>query len=712
MLRKSLPTSYSRSPASHHHLEIGSQVGRYSVVALINVDEQGEIYRVRHQTLQSNYALKLFQGDRSGSDELHIEEPRFQAPLDHPAFVRIHDLLEVHGTPAILMDYIAGESLQEHLRREPLSREEEEEIYSQLEEALDFARQEGISLQALKPSQILLAKDQGKLRIKILGARVEGEGLSERSSPGEERSLGALLLGEDPFLPTKPRRTSRRRVLYGSLLFAIALVLAGSLGWSHLRSPVKRATPTLDVAELEEQGREEFHQGDPFRALMMLRAAKAMNAESTELQELLNLVEQALPENLAVYHHRAPEALRALAYSPDGRRLAMGAATGVVVLLDMETGEEQARFVSNLSGGIGALFFTPDADRLVLLPGIYQGENEGPAPARVVDAQSGKVLHSLSHGERTRAVKLNADGTLGATLGEDDKILLWNLETGAPRATLTNSGERAPVLCMDYSPLEDLIVAGHILDEEQAWLSIYEPQGRDRRRWEEVRLPFPKSLLGQSKSPTRPHDQACQLRFSPDGNLLIANLGGVILVIERATWDIAGSRKTSTNSLLALAEDGHALIHEDGHDRLVLRSLPDLEEIAILQSAGGPFRSALFWHLPEAEARVVAVDSSGLLQVYSASTGEELALVAHPSPWVAQVPLKVSGQGQALVVASKDGEVRTFQRRDVSRPREEITNIRICPANGAAIAQIPYPQGQQIWAPEDLCEEEELRPLN
>lgn len=77
-----------------------------------------EVYRVRHAQLDTETVLKV--ANVNAAERLLLEG-QVRAKLKHPSVVRVTDVLDVNGAPALLMALVAGPSLGRALAHGRLS---------------------------------------------------------------------------------------------------------------------------------------------------------------------------------------------------------------------------------------------------------------------------------------------------------------------------------------------------------------------------------------------------------------------------------------------------------------------------------------------------------------------------------------------------------------------------------------------------------------
>jgi serine/threonine protein kinase len=151
-----LTTEQPGKPAPAGALREGEVVDRYVVVGWLGEGGVASVFRVRHTTLNTAYAIKLLKIPRPDLRERLLREGRLQAALQHPNIVRVHDVLTIHGSPALVLDLVEGPSLRQELERGPLAAPALLTIARSLAAALVHAHARGVVHRDLKPANILL----------------------------------------------------------------------------------------------------------------------------------------------------------------------------------------------------------------------------------------------------------------------------------------------------------------------------------------------------------------------------------------------------------------------------------------------------------------------------------------------------------------------------------------------------------------------------
>ncbi len=149
---------------------IGSRIGGYEILSLLDVGGMGEVYRARDTKLGRDVAIKVLPSSlATDPDRLarFAREARLLAALNHPHIATIHGLEEAEGAPALVMELVEGPTLAETLasgsrrtEKSGLPLAEALRIAGQIAEALDAAHEKGIVHRDLKPANVKLTHDR------------------------------------------------------------------------------------------------------------------------------------------------------------------------------------------------------------------------------------------------------------------------------------------------------------------------------------------------------------------------------------------------------------------------------------------------------------------------------------------------------------------------------------------------------------------------
>jgi eukaryotic-like serine/threonine-protein kinase len=140
-------------------LSAGARLGPYEILSLVGVGGMGEVYRGRDTRLDRTVAIKLLpvemaeRPDRRARFEV---EARAISSLSHPHICTLFDVGDQDGRPFIVMEYLAGETLDDRLTRGALAAKEVVRYALQIADALAHAHRAHIVHRDLKPSNVML----------------------------------------------------------------------------------------------------------------------------------------------------------------------------------------------------------------------------------------------------------------------------------------------------------------------------------------------------------------------------------------------------------------------------------------------------------------------------------------------------------------------------------------------------------------------------
>src|SRR5690606_16732043 len=144
-------------------LHAGDRVGRYQVTGRLGEGAMGVVYAARHLDLKREVALKIARADERDGVQLRarlLREARAASAIRHPHVVTVHDVLTLDdGSPVVVMDRLAGETLRARLARGALAVGEVVALADQLLDALEAAHAIGVVHRDLKPDNVFLEAD-------------------------------------------------------------------------------------------------------------------------------------------------------------------------------------------------------------------------------------------------------------------------------------------------------------------------------------------------------------------------------------------------------------------------------------------------------------------------------------------------------------------------------------------------------------------------
>jgi serine/threonine-protein kinase len=138
------------------------EVPGYDVLALLGRGGMGVVYQARQLGFNRVVALKMV---RAGAGADAAERARFRveaeavARMRHPHIVQVHDIGEANGCPYFSMEYLAGGSLSQSARAEPLEPRRAAEVVEALARGMQHAHAAGVIHRDLKPANVLLDAD-------------------------------------------------------------------------------------------------------------------------------------------------------------------------------------------------------------------------------------------------------------------------------------------------------------------------------------------------------------------------------------------------------------------------------------------------------------------------------------------------------------------------------------------------------------------------
>ena len=290
--------------------------------------------------------------------------------------------------------------------------------------------------------------------------------------------------------------------------------------------------------------------------------------------------------------------INGLAFSPDGRTLAIGGSgTGgqSLALWDTATGRERLSLKS--SGGIFNVAFSPDGQVLA---------SARPNGVELWDVKTGTALGVLKHQTQVYAVAFAPHGQLIATSGSDGTVKLWDARTYQERMTL--KGHYKPVESVAFSPDGKLLATASHDETIKLWDVVTGQEHMILRNPREVRA----------------------VAFSPDGKLLATGDADNLVKL----WDATTGQLLATLeghigpiSYLAFSPDGRRIATSSDDGSVRLWAVESRQEVAEFKGQGGAVFVVAF--APDGQT-IATGNKDGSVRLYDTTE--------HPAPQTKLLP--------------------------------------------------------------------------
>ena len=145
-------------------------IPNYKVLKEIGAGGMGTVYLAEHTLIKRKVAIKSLKQDLIKNEQLRErfkKEATALAQLEHPNIVRLNEYIEQQDGVFLIMEYVDGLPLDEHINTisGPINEQQLIPLFLQVLDAFEYAHQNKIVHRDIKPSNIIISKDD---KIKIL----------------------------------------------------------------------------------------------------------------------------------------------------------------------------------------------------------------------------------------------------------------------------------------------------------------------------------------------------------------------------------------------------------------------------------------------------------------------------------------------------------------------------------------------------------------
>ena len=149
-------------------------IGRYEILDEVGQGAMGSVYRARDPLIERTVAIKtvsIAQLQREGADaeSRFLREAQSAGRLSHASIVTIYDVGEDEGLAYIAMEYLPGATLRDIMNKGPMPLDLVLDTATQMAEALAFAHEHGVIHRDVKPANVVLTGQRGRIKLTDFG---------------------------------------------------------------------------------------------------------------------------------------------------------------------------------------------------------------------------------------------------------------------------------------------------------------------------------------------------------------------------------------------------------------------------------------------------------------------------------------------------------------------------------------------------------------
>ncbi|HET7015530.1 MAG TPA: TIR domain-containing protein [Streptosporangiaceae bacterium] len=452
----------------------------------------------------------------------------------------------------------------------------------------------------------LLGRDATAYARSWLGGEAEASGTLQKYVQVSERAL-------------RRRRTS----IIGTLAVVAVLALAASLTAVVAVMQRSDAVRQSQLAQSDEMAAQAVHLLPADTPLAMLLSLQAYERAPTVQagSAVIEAAQQPLDEVLS-----AGSQVNGVAFSPNGRILAVGSLSGFVGLWDVATG----RRVGTLNEGspVYSLAFSPDGRTVAV------GDDAG--DVGLWDVAARRRLASLVEGSGVYGLAFSPDGCVLAAGDLSGFVGLWNLATERRTGQLT---EGIPVKSVAFSPDGRTLAAADDVGFVYLW-----DVATGRRTGELAENSPPNSVAFD------PSDQNVGQKTPKGGTLAVGDDSGAVMIWSVGSKNSLGSLNDGDPAIsVSFSPDGRILaVGHDNGDINLWNAVSGLRMVTLHE--GSPADSVAF----SPDGRTLAVgDVSGFVGLWNVAGARRAHVTADGSI----SNLAFSPDGRRLAVGGERGEI-------------------------------------------------------
>ena len=230
----------------------GLTLSHFEILEKLGEGGMGVVYKARDTQLGRIVAVKALLAEKVADADRRkrfVQEARAASGLNHPNIVTIHEIFQAQGTEFIVMEFVAGKTLDQLITRRGLRVPEALKYSVPIADALAKAHAAGIVHRDLKPANIMIA-DDGRVKILDFGLAKLTEPVSDSNESQTTQTTfmdsaphteDGTVIGTVAYM--SPEQAEGRTVDARSDIFSFGAVLYEMLaGHRAFQGPSKMAT--------------------------------------------------------------------------------------------------------------------------------------------------------------------------------------------------------------------------------------------------------------------------------------------------------------------------------------------------------------------------------------------------------------------------------------------------------------------------------------
>ncbi len=158
--------------AAARSLDIGDTAGRYLIISRLYEGDTSIIYAAHDTELDRTVAIKTSPSLKPGREALELlrRQAKVIARINSPHVVTLYEMIDLANDPALVMEYLVGQTLAQKLRNQTrLGLQEAGRVFGQALDGIERIHRLGIVHGDLRPDNIFITTDH---LVKLLGFRL------------------------------------------------------------------------------------------------------------------------------------------------------------------------------------------------------------------------------------------------------------------------------------------------------------------------------------------------------------------------------------------------------------------------------------------------------------------------------------------------------------------------------------------------------------